>query len=102
MNWFPKNPEVTRPIAVCALLIGGAVIAEAVSGPGSPVVEQAVYETKIKLEKPVAETKGGSERSPYFDLDDPEGRRRLKCASRPPVVWRTNTFPSQLASSVSG
>ena len=28
MKWFPKNPEVTRPIAVCALLVGGAVIAE--------------------------------------------------------------------------
>ena len=73
MKWIPANPEVMRPVAVCALLIGGAVLAEAVSGSNPEVIEQAVYETQIKLEKPVAERKRGFEKSPYFDLDDPEG-----------------------------
>ena len=73
MNWFPNNPEVMRPVAVCLLLVGGAVLAEAVSRSAPDATQPAVYETQIKLEKPVASTKGGFEKDPYFDLEDPEG-----------------------------
>ena len=73
MKWSPRNPEVMRPVAVCLLLVGGAVIAEAVSGSSPEVIEHPVYETRIKFEKPVVSTKGAFEKNPYFDLDDPEG-----------------------------
>lgn len=73
MKWFPNNPEVMRPVAVCLLLVGGAVLAEAVSGSSPEIIEQQMYETQLKLEKPVSDTKGAFEKNPYFDLDDPEG-----------------------------
>ncbi len=73
MYWFQKSPEVLRPVAVCLLLVGGAVLAEAVSGSAPEVSPPVVYETQIKLERTVSETKQGFQPSPYFDLDDPEG-----------------------------
>ncbi|MEM7427610.1 MAG: hypothetical protein AAF441_16065 [Pseudomonadota bacterium] len=73
MRWFANNPEVMRPLAVCLLLVGGAVLAEAVSNSGPEPAKPVVYETKIKLERPVQETKQAFQPSPYFDLEDPEG-----------------------------
>ena len=73
MNWFPKNPEVLRPIAVCLLLVAGAATAEIVSSSAPEIAKPVVFETQIKLERSVPETKQTFQPNPYFDLDGPEG-----------------------------
>ena len=72
MQWYTRNPELARPIAVCLLLVAGAVLAEAVVPSGDLEAarrdDAVIYETKVDLnaQKPKTSTP-----SPYFDQDDP-------------------------------
>lgn len=76
MQWYTQNPEMARPVAVCLLLVAGAVLAEAVIPSGD--IEAArgdnavIYETNLDFSK---RTAGGnantSSPSPYFDQNDP-------------------------------
>ncbi len=78
MQWYSQNPEVARPIAVCLLLLGGAVFAEAIvpTGTQTASVDAAVYEVQVKLDRSATATTGSIESEttsgPYFDLDDPQ------------------------------
>ena len=76
MRWYTKNPELARPVAVCLLLVAGAVVAEAVIPAGD--IEAARNDDAVIFETKVNVSTGKSDRaasatsaSPYFDQDDP-------------------------------